>query len=328
MPEKKELSKGNSQEDGSMPPPPEPEFFDDLTREEKGKFLLQEFFEQPWVRWAVAIVAPVILLIFFLFHSGPKRKERLPIQSEEKPQVVTRAAMDRAIEAARKEDDKMQDLESTRNIQPIKKRNYGTNIEVYVYQKEKEGGSLSRSRQPDEMRKPLGIPSGTKIPALLSNRVFSFNVAAPVLALVSKDFTWQDKILIPKDSKFLGEASVLKSLDRINVSFDLLIFPDGRQMRVRAMALSEDGSGGIKGKVEKHRDVKVLKAIGETFLGGASLFVGSGRRDPYNLEDQLRGNLAQNLTNQASQDLHSVKTEQSITVEAYTPIQVIILEAI
>ena len=80
--------------------------------------------------------------------------------------------------------------------------------------------------------------------------------------------------------------------------------------------------------MEKHRDVKALKAIGETLLGGASLFVGSGRRDPYNLEDQLRVNLAQNLTNQASQDLRSVKTEQSITVEAYTPIQVIILEAI
>src|SRR3989338_2032081 len=328
MPEKKELPKGNGQEGSSMPPPPEPEFFDDLTREEKGKFLFQEFFEQPWIRWTVAIIAPVILVIFFLSHSGPKRKARIPIHSEEKPQVVTRAAMDRAIEAARKEDGKMQDQESTRNIQPVNKRNYGTNIEVYVYQKEKEGSSLSRSRQPDEMQKPLGIPSGTKIPALLSNSVFSFNVAAPVLALVSKDFNWQEQILIPKDSKFLGEASVLKSLDRINVSFDLLIFPDGRQMRVRAMALSEDGSGGIKGKVEKHRDVKVLKAIGETLLGGASLFAGSGRRDPYNLEDQLRVNLTQNLTNQASQDLRSVKAEQSITVEAYTPIQVIILEEI
>ena len=99
-------------------------------------------------------------------------------------------------------------------------------------------------------------------------------------------------------------------------------------MKVRAMALAPDGSGGIKGKVEKHRDIRVLKAIGEATLGGVSLFAGGLRSQPYTLEDQMRMNLTQNLTGQASQDLRSVRVEESITVEASTPVDVMLLESI
>jgi len=137
-------------------------------------------------------------------------------------------------------------------------------------------------------------------------------------------------VVIPKDSVFLGEAAVVKSVDRINVRFDLLIFPDGHEVRVKALALAEDSAAGIPGDVDKHTDRKVLKAIGETLLAGASLFAGgrSTSTDPFSLQDQMRLNLTQNLTNQAAQDLRSTKIEKSITVEAYTPIQVILLDAI
>ena len=307
---------------------PEPEFDDGLTPEEQKKFSLQESWARPQVKWFVGIGGPVILCIVLFFYYGSSgTKKQAYVRPEENPQMITGAAMDRAIAAAGKNDTKTKDIEIVRKTQPAKKRNYATEIAVYLEPPVKVESSSSRLSESRGKQKPLGLPSGTKIPARLSNRIFSFNVAAPVIALVARDFKWQEKVVIPKDSKFLGEASVLKTLDRINVKFETLIFPDGREMRVRAMALSEDGSGGIKGKVDKHRDMKTFKAIGETLLGGASLFVGGSGQSPYSLEDQLRVNLASNLTGQAAQDLRSVKTEESVTVEIDTSIQVILLEA-
>ena len=321
-------AKAGESENKTTTHPPQPEFHDELTPEEQKTFSLQESWARPQVKWFVGIGGPVILCIALLFFYGSSgTKKQVSVRPEENPQVITGAAMDRAIAAAGKDDKKTKDLEGIRKPLPVKKRNYATEIAVYLEPPVKAGSLGSRSQETRGKEKPIGLPSGTKIPARLSNRIFSFNVAAPVIAQVIRDFKWQEKVVIPKDSKFLGEASVLKTLDRINVKFETLIFPDGREMRVRAMALSEDGSGGIRGKVDKHRDLKTFKAIGETLLGGASLFVGGSGQSPYNLEDQLRVNLASNLTGQAAQDLRSVKTEESVTVETDTSIQVILLEA-
>ncbi|MFH0983937.1 MAG: TrbI/VirB10 family protein [Candidatus Omnitrophota bacterium] len=323
-----ESAKAGVSENKTTSHAPEKEFDDELTPEEQKKFSLQESWTKPRFKWLVGIGGPVILsIVLVVYYGSSAPKRQVPVRQEETPQMITGAAMDRAIAAAGKDDKRVKDLEGIRKPLPVKKRNYATEIAVYVETPVKTENHGSRPEEPRGKQKLLGLPSGTKIPARLSNRIFSFNVAAPVIAQVIRDFKWQEKVVIPKDSKFLGEASVLKTLDRINVKFETLIFPDGREMRVRAMALSEDGSGGIKGKVDKHRDMKTLKAIGETLLGGASLFVGGSGQSPYSLEDQLRVNLATNLTGQAAQDLRSVKTEESVTVETDTSIQVILLEA-
>jgi hypothetical protein len=309
-----------------MPAPPEPEFFDKPDLGEQSRFFIRDLFGNRWALLTVAVMVSVMLAMFFFAPKG-KKETTAAKRTEEKRALVTTSAMDRAIDVASKETRKPS-FERGEPVPAAKKRGYASDIAVYLFKENREERNPSLRREFHNAQGPLGLPSGTKIPALLSNRVFSFNVAAPVLAIIAKDFIWQGEVVIPKDSRILGEASVLKSLDRINVTFDILIFPDGREMRIRGMALSEDGSNGIKGRVEKHRDVKVLKAIGETLLGGASLFVGNTRRDPFSLEDQIRLNAAQNLTNQATQDLRSIRVNQSITVEAYTAVQVILLEAI
>lgn len=322
--EKKESKR--KEDEKKIPPLPEAEYLDDLKPAEKKKLLVQDFFGKPWVRWTGVVLVPILLLVV-LFPKKDRKVSKSAPGSELKREIITRAAMDRAIDVAKRDQKEKPVVEMRRETSSAGKRKYASDIAVYVFKEEKAPGQ-SHERKGNREEKSLGLPSGTKVPAFLLDRVFSFNVNAPVLAIVSKDLSWKEQVVIPKDSQFLGEASVLQSIDRINVSFNLLVLPDGREIRVHAMALSEDGSNGIKGKVEKHRDLRVFKAIGESLLGGASLFVGGVSRDPYNIEDQLRMNLAQNLTNQASQDLRSVRVDQSITVEAYTPIQVIILESI
>ena len=105
--------------------------------------------------------------------------------------------------------------------------------------------------------------------------------------------------------------------------------PDGREIRVNALALSEDGAAGIKGKTQKYTDMKVLKALGESVLSMGSLFLGrSSSTDAFNLQDQLRLNVAQNLSDNAQSSLKGVKIEKSVTVEGGKPVFVFLLEAI
>lgn len=318
------LKKRNEKKTSDLPPPPEREFFDEPKATQKAMGRFQELFEKKLVRLLFMVVA-VLVVLAALFYRPAKKKITAPVpHAEEKRVVVTTQSMERVIDSSAR-GQKTRTSQGEGRTRSPEKRKFDSAIAAYVEKPENPRQSTSKDRE-EEIS--LGIPSGTKIPALLSDRVFSFNVAAPVTAVLPKDFILQDKLLIPKDSQFLGEVNVLKSVDRINVRFDLLIFPDGRELRVRAIALSEDGSNGIKGKVNKHTDTKVLKAIGETLLAGASLFVGGRSQDPYSLDDQLRVSLADNLTNQAAQDLRSVKVDKSITVESGVRIQVMLLEAI
>lgn len=272
----------------------------------------------------VGCLAIALLIVVPRILSHKKQKPERQIDSvTDQRKIYKEQDLNQVIEKAQVSSSNMH----VRAVEPKKqRRNYATEIAVFLF-KDKEKQTTKRPGQSNRNEK-LGLPAGTKISGYLSGTLFSFNVAAPVTVVISKNVEKNGKILIPEKSQFLGEAGVLKSLNRINVNFHLLILPDGKQVRVRAMALSEDGSSGIKGRVSKHTDMKVLKAIGETALAGASLFAGGVSSEPYAFEDQLRMNLAQNLTQEARQDLRSVKVETSITVDSFTPVQVILLEAI
>ncbi len=278
--------------------------------------------KRSWQLGALISIILVFMFIRFISPSKEKSHEIISVSKSELPEVYKEKDLKRVLKRDIGTEKK---TSSTGNLKQ-EKRSYGTEIAVFIF-KEKEIRNANALSKREEAKK-LGLPAGTKIPAYLSGTIFSFNVEAPVTARVSKDIEKDGRVVIPKDSELLGEAGILKSLNRINVNFHLLIFPDGREMRIRAMALSEDGSSGIKGRVSKHRDVKVLKALGETALAGMSLFAGGVRSEPYALEDQMRMNLAQNLTSEARQDLRSVKVDTSITADSFTPIQVILLEAV
>ncbi len=277
-----------------------------------------------WVAFAV------IFFIYLIYRwetrrvSEPKKVKEFALISDESRKTFSQSDFNPSRTVKRSQ---IQERSYNGGKPPQKERNYATDIAVFLYhdeQKEKKRVSLKEGKE----SKKIGLPAGTKIPAMVKDSIFSFNVGAPVTAVVTNDFLKDSSVLIPKESKFLGEAGVLRSLNRINVHFELLIFPDGTEHRVRALALSEDGSAGVKGRVSKHTDMKVLKAIGETTLAGVSLFAGGIQNSPYSLQDNLRMNLAQNLTSEARGNLRDVKVDTSITVEGFTPIQVILLDGI
>lgn len=319
-----ELFKKQPEKKTEAPRPPEPEFFDELKAPHKAAGLVRDIFEKKPVRIAFVVLGVIFLMMIFFRNPSSKHAEKSVPQPEENRVVITPQAMEHAIDSSAKgKPARVKPQEIRQTVSGNRKLN--SSIAVFV--EKPEPPKLETPSRIREQRAQLGIPAGAKIPAVLSDRIFSFNVAAPVTAVVPKDFLFKEKVVIPKDSRFLGEVNIVKSVDRVNVRFEALIFPDGREFRVRALALSEDGSAGVRGKVDKHTDTKVLKAVGETLLAGASLFVGGRSQDAYSLEDQLRTNLAENLTNQASQDLRNVKVDKSITVESGVNIQIMLLEA-
>jgi type IV secretory pathway VirB10-like protein len=306
------------------PAPPEPGFSDPPEGLEKIRFRVKDFFEIRWVKWGAALLI-LVLVSLFLSHKNPKQKVRRLEASEENRVAMTAVSMERAIDASSKSKQAVEYVKPLK-VLPRAKRKLDSIMGAFIFKKEAAREIQTRTQRSEKLK--LGLASGTKIPAFLGERVFSFNVDAPVLAVISKDFMADDKVVIPKGSKFLGEANVLKSLDRINVRFHLLVLPDGHEIRVNALALSEDGAAGIKGKAEKHTDMKMVKALGESVLSMGALFLGGRSQDPFSMQDQLELNVAQNLSDEARRNLRGVNVEKSVTVEASKPIFVFLLEAV
>ena len=308
------------------PLPPEPAFLDSPEGFEKMRFRAKDLLGIPWVKWGGAVLLIIFVALILMPHSSKRKATKGSVNTEEKRLTMTAMSMGQAIETASKPA-RIEAPERPLKIQTRTKRKLDSKIAVFLRESQADPKAAAQSPRAEKLK--LKIPSGTKIPAFLEDRVFSFNVEAPVLAVLAKDFRVREKVVIPQGSKFVGEANVLKSLDRINVRFHLLVMPDGRELRVNAMALSEDGAAGLKGKTEKHTDMKVLKAIGESVLSVGSLFLGRGSStDAFNLEDQLRLNVAQNLSEDAQRSLQGVKIEKSVTVEGGKPVFVFLLEAI
>ena len=305
--------------------PPEPGFLDLPEGFEKIRFRIKDFLEIRWVKWGAALLV-LVLVSLLLSHKNPRQKVRRLEAPEENRVAMTAASMERAIDASSRSKQTVAQSVRPLKVLPRSKRKLDSVMGVFLFKKEPERELQARTEKPEKLK--LGLSSGTKIPALLGERVFSFNVDAPVVAVISKDFMAGDKAVIPKGSKFLGDASVLKSLDRINVKFHLLVLPDGREIRVNALALSEDGAAGIKGKVEKQTDMKMVKAIGESVLSMGALFLGGRSQDPFSMQDQLELNVAQSLSDEARKSLRSVNVEKSVTAEASKPIFVFLLEAV
>lgn len=274
----------------------------------------------------IAFGAIAVIVILFIFYTGIRKNERKqqPINTAEETQsVYSKAEIEGLIkEQLAKEIESQKDGQLSKAQEPVK-RKLNSKIAVFVKETSKESLAEANPKQSQELK----VNTGVKIKAHLANAVFSFNVSSPVIAVSDEEINTNTDIPIPKGTQFIGEASVIKSRDRVNIRFSTMVFPDGKEYKIRAMALSLDGSGGVTGRVDKDFDKSILKATGKTLLAGASLVVGSRDR-AITLEDELRLNTARNLTEDAEDALRQVKVEKSITVEAHTPILILFLESI
>lgn len=179
-----------------------------------------------------------------------------------------------------------------------------------------------------ETQKSLGVPLGTQALALLRTKIFSFNIENHVEAEAMKDVYYLGKLRIPKGTKFFGTVSVLHSENRVNVRFHRLLLPWGEERTCQAVAHTLDGSGGIKGKVNRHWLNKSFSILGKTMLSGLTLFTVPNRQSAFSIDDQLRLTAASNLAQEGSRELDTLKIDKSITVPGGIMIKIIFLESL
>ena len=166
------------------------------------------------------------------------------------------------------------------------------------------------------------LPTGFIFPALLPDAVYSYNVEAPVVALIEDDVAFRGHVVFPRGTKLVGHASTLHTLDRVNLAWELAVLPEGCEFNITAVALSAaDGSAGIPGKLEKHEDsIAAQIALQSMITGAQAAATGAG---------QVEGAMVSGFSNEGNQTLQQniskVKSLESITLHERMPIRVFVL---
>ena len=165
------------------------------------------------------------------------------------------------------------------------------------------------------------LPTGFTFDAVLETAIFSYNLLTPVSAVADENIRYQDEIVFPKGTKFIGNVQVVHTLDRVNIDFHTCVFPDGEEIKVRFLALWTDGSAGVRGKVETHKDAVAAKVAMKSVLAGVQ--AGAAAATP-----TVEGAMATGLSQEAANtlDTSSAKTLESISVEERTPIKIFVKE--
>jgi len=114
------------------------------------------------------------------------------------------------------------------------------------------------------------LPAGSRISVVLDGELNSELSQSPVVAQLSSAFSFQGRTLFPAGTKVLGHVGQGQDSERIPVSFDQFVFPNGHQISVTGLAVMSDGSPGIVGDYHSNRGWKVAGALGSSFLAGAS----------------------------------------------------------
>ena len=164
------------------------------------------------------------------------------------------------------------------------------------------------------------LPTGFTFPVRLENAVYSYNVETPAIAVVERDVVYLRRVVIPAGTRAIGTVAVLKSHDRVLVNFHTLVFESGDEVKLAGMALSLDGSAGLKGKVETHKDAAVANTVLRSFVNGTQSALEMSGVSP------IASSATQGIASEAVKELDVQRQEvtQSVTIEAETGLRIYI----
>ncbi len=114
------------------------------------------------------------------------------------------------------------------------------------------------------------VPLGSMINCVLVHNIVTNNFASPVIVQVMKSFYF-NRLLLPAGTRIYGTARPGIERDRVLVSFHTIIFQNGREIKIRAIGLSEDGSAGLTAILINRQNKKRILAGILNFLSGALL---------------------------------------------------------
>lgn len=162
------------------------------------------------------------------------------------------------------------------------------------------------------------LPTGFTFPARLENAVYSYNVESPAIAVVERNIEYLDRVVIPRNTRVIGTVSVQQDHDRILITFHAMVFPEGDEIRIQGIALMLDGSAGIQGKVETHKDSAIASTVLRSVITGAGQALTVSGVSP--VAAQAAQGLSGEMTNELSSQRQQVST--SISVDADTGLRI------
>lgn len=188
-------------------------------------------------------------------------------------------------------------------------------------EKKAEGGPPARFQgvtQKTPTKANYFLPTGFTFPVRLENAVYSYNVETPAIVVVERDVVYLRRVVIPAGTRAIGTVAVLKSHDRVLVNFHTLVFETGDEVKFTGMALALDGSAGLKGKVETHKDAAVANTVLRSFVNGTQTALDMSGVSP------IASSATQGIAQEAVKELDTQRQEvtQSITIEAETGLRI------
>ena len=166
------------------------------------------------------------------------------------------------------------------------------------------------------------FPTGFTFPALLPDAIYSYNTLAPVIALVEDDVAFGGRVVLPKGTRLVGDAGTVHTLDRVNIVWTLAVMPEGCEFPFTGLAMSaEDGSAGVKGKLEKHEDSIAATIALQSVLTGVQ--AAAAIATP--IEGAVTSGFSTEANQMLGQNVSKAKSLESIYVRERTPIKVFVL---
>lgn len=115
------------------------------------------------------------------------------------------------------------------------------------------------------------VPLGSIVKCLLIHNIVTNNFSSPVVAQVWEDFYFDGKLLLPFGTRIYGTARAGRERDRVLVVFHTIVFQDGREVHIKAISLSKDGSAGLTGMIVSKQNKKRILMMAMNFLSGIAL---------------------------------------------------------
>ncbi len=147
------------------------------------------------------------------------------------------------------------------------------------------------------------VLAGSSIKVTISTGMTLSDQSLPVIGIVSRDVEFDGVTAIQSGSKIVGDAVFDQSSERINIQWNSIILPDGRQRPISAIGLGQDGEVGIEGRVNSKGYVN---AVGQTltkFVGAyasCSMNTGAFGENKGGHANGLRSAFAQTATDRAT----------------------------
>ncbi len=115
------------------------------------------------------------------------------------------------------------------------------------------------------------VPLGSMIKCLLIHNIVTNNFKSPVVVQVWENFNFGGKLLLPFGTRIYGTARAGRERDRILVTFHTIMFQDGKEVKIKALGLSEDGSAGLTGWIVNKHNKKLIIEMVLNFFSGLAL---------------------------------------------------------